>query len=37
MHIKLMNTNQEKYNNDSNDEQDGVNALFIHTIIISYI
>lgn len=37
MHIKLKNINQEKYNQDSNDEQNGVDVSFIYTTITSYI
>lgn len=37
MHIKIKNTNQDKYNKDLNDEQNGDDVSFIHTEIVCYI
>lgn len=37
MHIKLKNTNQDKYNKDSNDEQNDIDDFSVHTTIVSYI
>lgn len=37
MHIKIKNTNQNKYNKDLNDEQNGDDVSFIHTEIVCYI
>lgn len=37
IHIKLENTNQNKYDKYSNDEEKGIDASFIHTTIEGYI